>query len=206
MAFSYAKCHDLSDKNEGIMESCLLIKTLDDRCFFTSSGNYPQLIEFAKTVGAEVSIIQAEEPVEVLELGGLIKSLCDVTKGKRDAKYRVLEKKIQSNATAIVTFTDQVVNKVTKREATLMLAKEVREYVKARLLSGEILALIELSQRFGDKLSASALRTHVNVVRNRLSLEGHPTDKVGVGQYRLLNAQPQAVAFAPLNALIANGQ
>ena len=187
------------------MGSCLLIKTLDDRCFFTSSENYPQLIEFAKTVGAEMSIVKAEEPVEVVELSGLVKSLCDVTKGKRDAKYQVLEKKIGSNATAVVTFTNKVVNKVNKREAMLSLAKEVREHVKTRLLSGETFALMDLVNHFGSKLSASALRTHVNVVRNRLSLEGHPTDKVGVGQYRLTNPPRGVAAFDPRHALIANG-
>lgn len=191
------------------MKSCLLIKTLDNRCFFTTNDNYPQLIEFAKTVGAEVSIVKAEEPLEVLELSHLVKSLCDVTKGSREAKYQILENKISSDSVAVVTFTNKVLSKVVnKREAMLALAKEVREHIKTRLVSGEPLVLADLFNTFGDKLSASALRTHVNVVRNRLSLEGHPTDKVGVGQYRLTSAIPTngVAAFNPQQALIVNGQ
>lgn len=163
--------------------SVLLIKTMDERSFVTDPNNFPQLIEFAKTVGAEISLVKAEEQVEVLELSALVKSLCDVTKGTKPIKCEVLERKIAGNPSASVTVTR---NRANKREIMLKLAQEVRAHLYKELVSGATISMSGLTNRFGDKLSASALRSHLNIVKNRLSLAGCKTEKVGVGQYKVV--------------------
>ena len=55
---------------------CLMLKTRDNRKYFTHEKNYDYLIEFSRTFGAEVSVVEVEE-AEVLDLEELAPAICD---------------------------------------------------------------------------------------------------------------------------------
>ncbi len=71
---------------------CLMLKTPDERCFFTLKNNYPQLIEFARTYGAQISVVKASN-VQVLELEDLAKSICNQEEQTKP-EYEIVEIKI----------------------------------------------------------------------------------------------------------------
>lgn len=154
--------------------NCLLLRTPDNRRFFTSVDHLPLLIEFSKSVGAEVSVVKTREPVETLPLKQLAKVFCDPQYEVAEVGYEVVEQKIGANPEVAPP------PLVTKSKAA-----EIRSFVTAELMAGREVSLADLYKRYGTRISQSAIRNHLTVVRQRLAEQGFNVTRAGVGRYRV---------------------
>lgn len=154
---------------------CLLVKTVDNRHFFTDLENFPQLIEFSKAQNAEVSVVKPQEEVRVLALPDLAKSFCDPNYKMVEPKYELIEQRI-----GVITAGK------TPRQRLLAQAQEIRAYIEQAVMAGECVSLQKLGEKFADyNLGEAAIRKHLTFVRLKLAKNGHAVNKVGVGTYKL---------------------
>lgn len=71
--------------------NCLMIKLRDKRKFLTSQKNLKNLLEFAKTFHAELSIVsvQGKKPMSLEKLAS---EICDTNSKNQDFQYKVVKK------------------------------------------------------------------------------------------------------------------
>lgn len=148
-----------------------MLKTADDRCFFTHQNNFPQLIEFARTCDAEISVVKASD-IKIQDLEDLAKSICDHKPQHPIESYEVLEVKIP------------LAGKLKPRQMQLNRAKEVSNYIKGCFLANKGVSLKDLETKFQD-LSKPALSNHMTRARKELGNKGYTFLKTGPGKYVL---------------------
>lgn len=70
----------------------LMIQTPNKRKYFTQATNLPKLLEFAKTFGAELSLVEASD-IELIDFENLAPTLCDESyrTPKESRKAKVLQ-------------------------------------------------------------------------------------------------------------------
>lgn len=154
--------------------NCLMIETKDRRKFFTHEKNFPQLIDFAKTFDAEISVVKLEEG-QVLDLAELAPALCDAGYRRPRSSYKVLETKLAPRTNS--------------RSTILRNAEKINSYVMERFLSGETVSLSELKEKFRKhKLTTACFCNHVRRAMDELKKDGMEVEKLGAGKYRLASA------------------
>jgi hypothetical protein len=152
-----------------------MLKTIDQRCFFTHKNNYPQLIEFARTCDAEISVVKTQN-VKVLELTELARSICNHDKQSNLPQYEVVEIKLPK--------LEIKVNR--SRKKLLAQANIISSYVNKSFLSQNIVSLEDLESKFSEfGLSKASLRNHIAQIRKQLISEGYQVSKIKCGQYKL---------------------
>lgn len=150
---------------------CLLVKTKDNRKFFTHEKNFPQLIEFSRAFGAEVSVVKVVE-AEVLDLSQLAPAICDGNYNQRP-DFEIIETKIPAK-------------KKRRRNNILKTSEKIREYIKEQFLSREVVSLKALTKKFRKyQMTSACFCNHMRVVREELKQAGHTIKKVGGGKYQL---------------------
>jgi hypothetical protein len=150
---------------------CLLIETKDKKRFITHEKYLHQLVEFSKTFGATISIIEAEN-VNPLKIEDLVPAICDQNYKNQRFKYEVLETKLKKEKR--------------DRQKMLQAASKIQEYIYRKFLQKETVSLKELKKRFKrQELSDAALCNHVRRVKEALEKEGYAIQKVGGGMYRI---------------------
>lgn len=151
---------------------CLLIETKDKRKYITYEKYLSQLIEFAKTFGANISVVNAEG-ANPLKIEDLVPAICDQNYTLQNFTYEVLETMIKK----------EVKKKVEKKPT---LAAKIQEYVYSKFLKKEIVSLKNLKKRFEKyELSDPALCNHIRKMKETLEKEGYIVQKVGAGMYRI---------------------
>jgi len=150
---------------------CLLIETKDKKRFITHEKYLHQLVEFSKTFGATISVIEAEG-VNPLKIEDLVPAICDQNYKNQRFKYEVLETKLKKETR--------------DRQKMLRAASKIQEYIYSKFLKKETVSLKELKKRFKrQELSDAALCNHVRRVKEALEKEGFAIQKVGGGMYRI---------------------
>lgn len=156
--------------------NCLMLKTADQRCFFTHKNNYPQLVEFARTCDAEISVVKTKN-VKVLELDDLAKSICNHGKQPSLPQYETVEIKLTKLPEIKTT---------RSRKMLLSQANIVSNYVKHTFLEQKVVSLSDLENKFSDfGLSKAALCNHITRTRDELQKKGYTIAKVKRGQYQI---------------------
>lgn len=151
------------------MKNLLLIKTKDRRKFFTYQKNWPMLIEFAKTFGAEVDVVSPADAVEILDLEKLATAFCD-SGYTTPAKYEIISKIYPKEER--------------QRSSLLENAIKIRKYIRGRLVKNKPVSLKDLKEKFNDlNLSVSCLCNHLSSVRKEMEQSGHAIVKLGAGKY-----------------------
>jgi len=149
---------------------CLMIKTKDQREFFTYIKNYKQLVEFSKVFNAEISVVKVKD-AEILELTDLAPALCDKNYTS-NADYKVVDVKVRQE------------KKI--RQKILENASKIKAYIKKEFLSGKIVKLNDLRKRFSkNNLTAACICNHLKDVKLKLEIEGYRVLHVGHGRYKL---------------------
>jgi hypothetical protein len=144
---------------------CLMVETPDHRHFFTHEKNYPQLLEFSQTFGAEISIVKVKD-ANVLTLEGLAPALCDPNY-QNTAEYEIIEPKL------------------TTHKKPRPRSKIIRDWIKNQLITGKTVKLNEIFEKFSElKMTKAAFCTHYTAVRKELTQEGWKIEKVGGGTYQ----------------------
>jgi hypothetical protein len=150
---------------------CLLVRTKDRKNFFTHEKHLPELVEFSKTFGAEISVVQVKE-AEVLDLVELGNAICEGTYRCPHPDYEIIETKLPLQ--------------IKKRTSVLKTSQTIRSFIRNKLLGGDVVSLQELTKKFKKyRLTSACLCNHVKYVRASLQAEGHVIEKVGGGKYRI---------------------
>lgn len=150
---------------------CLLIETKDKKRFITHEKYFHQLVEFSKTFGATISIIEAEG-VKPLKIEDLVPAICDQNYKNQRFKYKILETKLRKEKQ--------------NRMKILNEASKIQKYIYGKFLKKEIVSLKELKKRFDkQKLSGATLCNHIKKAKETLKKEGFTIQKVGGGMYRI---------------------
>jgi hypothetical protein len=144
-----------------------MIETKDSRKFFTQRKNYTQLIEFANTFDAEISLVRLEDG-DILDLGPLAEAIsnnADPGNGRFTLVRKIIELKKKKNMGA---------------------AYEVKEWIKTCFSEGKVVNFKDLRGKFQKhNLSYNALYSHFASVRKKLQEQGLAIEKIGPGQYQL---------------------
>jgi len=149
---------------------CLMIETKDNRKFFTHERNYEQLIEFANTVGAEISVVKTRE--EALDLSPLAAAISDSNHTQDvEPKYDIIETKIK---------------KIQKtRNKLLGNAQKIRAFVRGKFESGDVVSLAEIKKKFSSyRLSSACFCNHISKAKKELEMSGARVAKLGPGKYQ----------------------
>lgn len=155
-------------------KSYLMLKTEDERCFFTHQNNYLQLIEFAKTCSAEISVVKAHD-VKVLDLDELAKSICS------HGNYPKPDYELEE-----IKLNEPTIDVKRTRRKLLVQATIIAEYVNNAFMKGEIVSLKDLESKFLEfELSKAALCNHITRSRLELIGKGYIIKKLKKGQYQL---------------------
>ena len=142
-------------------KQCLLIETPDHRKFFTYEKNYPQLLEFSNTFGAEISIVQAEDP-EILTLEKLAPALCDPNY-KQKVAFELVEPKIAP--------------KKKPREASQQIRKWIENQISTPGIKLNVGRIQKAFPHF--PLSKAAFCNHFKIVREEMKEKGYKISKQG---------------------------
>lgn len=160
------------EKVKKMASKCLLLKTPDDRHFFTEEKNYSLLLEFGRTFDAEISIVKTKDQVEVLDMDDLVKSICTLQKDEHP-EYDVVEIKLAAPAKSAAG-----------RQEKLKKTHEVNDFIRAEFLAGKIVSLSGLEEKYTD-WSKSALSAHLTRTKRELQAQGHFITRDKQGQYRI---------------------
>ena len=146
-----------------------MIKTKDQKKFFTHEKNLPQLIEFSKIFRAEISIVQIPETTEILTLEQLAPALCE--KKQQKSNYEVI----------------RVINKKQKRQNIIKRANLIQKTIKNLLSNVKIVSLKQINKKLKKhKLTTACLCNHFRIARKALENQGFQVVKIGFGKYKLV--------------------
>lgn len=139
-------------------EEALQILLPDARRFYTAPGNRPYLAEFAQAFDARITVVTPPAKVEILRLSDLAKAVCRPGSG------------------------DGPIAKVGAAER----AKEIRDYVRGRLIGRHAVTARMVAERFEDYgLSRPTIASHIAAARDQLVREGRTVTRSTAGEYRL---------------------
>lgn len=151
---------------------CLMVETSDHRKFFTHPKNFDSLLEFSKIFGAEVSVVQTDENIEVLDLESLASSVCDPTHAIKPNDIKILEIKIAKPRR--------------ERQQLVKNAGKIQEWIYKEFTWRMALSLKDIRKKFGKLgLTVGCLSNHFAKVRRQLIIEGYQVTKIGQGNYKL---------------------
>lgn len=159
------------------MKQCLMIKTRDKRQFFTDEEHLPQLIEFSKVFGAEISIVKvAEEKIQPLE--DLPGAICDASY-KDQSDYELVKIKIAE-------FKTIAPEAPTKRKDILALAAQIKNYIVTELLSKGQVTFAQVEGKFSKyNLSKPTISNHIRRIKEEMALDGYEVAREKRGVYTL---------------------
>jgi hypothetical protein len=150
---------------------CLMIQMPDHRRFFTPEKNYPQLIEFSKVFGAELSIVRVE-PEAVRDIEDVVPLFCDGNSAE-SVKFELVEIKRPNK-------------RRNDRRSILKLAGQIRRQISSALLAGKCVSLTGLRKKYCKYgLSTSCLCNHVRFVKEALESQGYQVERSQRGCYKL---------------------
>ena len=151
---------------------CLMLETPDKHRFFTYEKNLPELVEFSRAFGGDVSVVKVKD-ADVLDLQDLIPELCNPT--RRRFKFELIHTK-------------------SHKRTVFQVAHHVRKQVRKVFLAGKTVVLQQMYQRFNKKyrLGLSTVCNHITAVRKQLMAEGVEIVKVGGGKYRVASKEQAA--------------
>ena len=167
---------------------CLLLKTKDDRQFFTPTENFRQLIEFSRTFGAEISVIRSTaENLPILQLDELAPAICNKEyHPPKIGDIEILEPSVTEDI--IDQYVEKTSRKKTIRKSRKEMAEQIREHIRKTLLDGKIIDVRSLAKKFSEfHLNIVTFSNHIRYMRDLLKKEGYNVVRIGVGQYYMVS-------------------
>lgn len=154
------------------INQCLMIETRDKRQFFTPEQNYTQLVEFANTFDAEISIVKLENG-DVLDLPRLAEAISN-PRVQPLARFQLIQKKIGRTSKSL-----------TNKNMTA--SREIKDHVRNQFANGQVVDFKELMQKFATyNLSYNAIAAHLFKLKREFAAQGFCIQKVAAGKYRAL--------------------
>jgi hypothetical protein len=148
---------------------CLMVSTSDNRKFFTYEKFYPQLVDFAHTFEADISVVKVED-AEVLSLKSLAEAISDPSKNMENCSFEIIKPQISTGS------------KDRKNAAA------IRKFLRNTFLDRGTASLSVLREKFKDlALSLPCLSNHLNRVKRELQAEGYCIKRTGRGCYSIVD-------------------
>lgn len=150
---------------------CLMIKTKDNRKFFTNEEYFSQLVEFSKLFNAELSLVKVRD-VPILKLEELAPAICDPNYKNINTNYETVAVKIPLQRK--------------ERRFLLTTAEKIKTFIRTSLLEMKVVSLKDIKKEFKtNNFTTACLCNHFTKVRNELINEGYNIVKVGGGKYKI---------------------
>lgn len=147
------------------MKRCLLLTFPDRREVFTHEKYHPTLLEFARTFGIKISVVDADFP-KLLHPKEIIKFFCDNSKNTETCRYKIIKNTI--------------------RDKILQQACDVRKYIEEQFRSKKIVNVKELLHDLSEYgVHVSTLYRHLGYVKEKLESQGGRVTKISTGCYCL---------------------
>jgi len=127
--------------------NCLLVKLKDKRKFLTSKNNLDQLIEFANTFKAELSLVETNCK-NIKSLEELANDICDTNCKQEDFDYKEIEKIAKKKSNKVF---EQIIKDL-KNKKTIDISKIKYEFSKQGLEEKEISAQIQKAKIYIKKI------------------------------------------------------
>jgi hypothetical protein len=151
-----------------------MVETTDSRKFFTQEKNYPQLIEFANTFNAQISVVEAVAP-QVLDMIPLATAISDSTY-KVNTEFHVIETKIKRRQNQ----KNIKIHKVTNKQ------QMIRDFILEQFDSGKPVSIFGIAEHFKNyDFGLACYRNHLLQTRKELKANGKIIIKVDIGCYRM---------------------
>lgn len=154
----------------------LMIKTKNKKKYYTDLENLPMLVEFAKTFGAELSVIESPD-VQSIGLDLLAPALCDDSyESPQTERKPIIVRKIYPLEP----------NVSHTRQEMLQNAKIIRDYIKSVLDSKGIIKISEIKEKFRNlHLTDSCISNHMAVVIKDFEQFGKKINRLRIGVYEV---------------------
>lgn len=169
---------------------CLLLKTKDNRRFFTLPQNAHQLLEFSRTFGADMSIVKIESPnLPIMALSDIAPAICNP--GYKSPEVGEIEIVEPVTTNSLPPF-EYVLNETKEPEKKPTMnprqtAEMIRNHIRKSFLKYKVVDVQNVAKAFSDSgLRLYTISSHIRRVRDELLDEGHPVVKIGTGQYKLM--------------------
>jgi hypothetical protein len=147
---------------------CLMLSTKDNKKFFTDKKNLPELLEFSKLFGIEISEVKIQD-AEILELDQLAIAFC-VGNFSKKPLFEVTEiKNPKSKKT---------------RDNILSQAKQIKSFIKEEFLKGNPVCIQSVMQEFGN-VTRACICMHLRTIIKELTAMGENINKIKHGIYIL---------------------
>jgi DNA-binding transcriptional ArsR family regulator len=154
-----------------------MIKTKDQRQFFTEEEHLPQLIEFSKIFGAEISIVKVDEN-KIRPLEELPEAICDASY-EDQSEYELVKIKIAE-------FKSLAPEAPTKRKDILALAAQIKNYIVTELLSKGRVTFAQVEKKFSKyNLSKPTISNHIRRIKEEMAIDGYEVVREKRGEYSL---------------------
>lgn len=155
------------NSKERKMNKCILIKTKDNKRFFTHKNNLETVRKFCEAIEAEI-FFATTDVKNILNTKKLTIAMCNADYKSPD-EFKILEKieNIKNSKSSIST--------------------DIRSYIQESFFNGKMVSLKSIKNEFKDyKLSNPSLCNHISKVRKDLSIKGFVFEKTGTS-YKLKN-------------------
>jgi hypothetical protein len=153
------------------MANCLLVKTQDKRRFLVNEKNMPSIIEYVKTFHAEVYLVEVLNGKVINLLKNLAGAICNPD---YDTEMEI-------------NIIERIYPRSRPRSSILKNAKKIREFIHSRLSNGKPVSLKDLKKRYKNcDITDACLCNHLSAVRKQLARSGKVIEKIGQGNYCLV--------------------
>jgi len=158
------------------MKQCLMIKTKDQRHFFTHEEHLSQLIEFSKVFETEISIVKIDDDKKILNLEELPTAFCDGNYVD-EPDYELIRIKIAE-------FKNIAPQSPHKRKNILALASQVKTFIMSQLLTNGLITFSQVEKKFNKhNLSKPTISNHIRRVKEELAQDGYKVIRKKRGVY-----------------------
>ena len=157
----------------------LMIQTDAKRRYYTDPENLPMLVEFAKTFGAELTLVDSPE-IEVMPLDLLAPALCD-------DNYR--SPKIGQKVRIVRKLYPEQTNLSPSRQDMIRNAKMIQNYIRGTLSKNKIIRVSAVKEEFRNlNLTHSCISNHVTCILREFENKGLKVKKLKPGSYQLTDS------------------
>lgn len=149
---------------------CLMLSTKDNKKFFTHKKNLPELLEFSKLFGIEISEVKSEN-AEILELDQLAEAFCVGNFSKKPVFDFIEIKNPKSKKS---------------RDNILSQAKQIKAFIKEEFLKGNSVCIQSVMAKFNN-VTRACICMHLKNIIKEFTTMGETINKVKHGIYVLVN-------------------
>lgn len=150
----------------------------NSKVFFVHKKELPQLIEFAKTFKAKLSLVEISQSATKYTLSAeqLVNQFCNQNYKPKPINYKLVE----------VLYPVDKEKKLKTRSQMIQNANRIKKYIRSKLMKKCKVSLQEVRSEFKElNLTSACLSNHFSQVRRDLIKKGYKINTIKKGVYKL---------------------